>query len=56
MKENGLDVLNKIFSVTYKSEDDLHKYMKANKTDCALKIFLAEEKIEYPEYIKRAIV
>ena len=56
VKENGLDVLNKIFSVTYKSEDDLHKYMKANKTDCALKIFLAEEKIEYPEYIKRAIV
>lgn len=56
VKENGLDVLNKIFGTVYESEDDLHKYMKTNKTDCALKIFLAEENIKYPKYIERAIV
>ena len=56
VKENGLDVLNKIFGTVYESEDDLHKYMKTNKTDCALKIFLAEENIKYPKYIGRAIV
>ena len=56
VKENGLDILNKIFGTVYESEDDLHKYMKTNKTDCALKIFLAEENIKYPKYIERAIV
>lgn len=56
LKANDLDTLNRILDTDYSTEDDLHKYMKENKTECALKIFSAEDSIEYPEYIKRAIL
>ncbi len=55
LKANSLDELNSIFGTVYVAEDDLHKYMKVNKTDCALKIFSAKEKIKYPDYIMEAI-
>ena len=55
LKANNLKKLNSILDTDYATEDELHKYMKANKTDCALKIFSAEDNIEYPDYIKRAI-
>ncbi|HBG2151645.1 ATP-dependent endonuclease [Clostridioides difficile] len=54
LKENTVETFNEIFG-TIHSEDDLHKYMKANKTDCALKIFSYCSNINYPDYIKRAI-
>ena len=56
LKANDLDTLNRILDTNYSTEDDLHKYMKENKTECALKIFSAKDSIEYPEYIKRAIL
>lgn len=56
LKANDLDTLNRILDTNYSTEDDLHKYMKENKTECALKIFSAKDNIEYPEYIKRAIL
>ena len=56
LKANDLDTLNRILDTDYSTEDDLHKYMKENKTECALKIFSAEDRIEYPGYIKRAIL
>lgn len=38
-----------------KTENDLHIYMRSNKTDCALKIFDTIEKLVYPKYILDAI-
>ncbi len=56
LKANSLEKLNSILDTNYATEDELHKYMKAYKTDCALKIFSAKESIQYPDYIKRAIL
>lgn len=56
LRANNLQSLNDIFGKTYSTEDELHKYMKQNKTDCALKIFSSTTDVNYPEYIKRAIL
>lgn len=55
LKVNGLDKLNQIFGTDYTNEDDLRKFMKHNKTECALRIFESSEQIEIPEYILEAI-
>lgn len=55
LKVNGLAVLNEVFDTTYKSEEEMLRYMNANKTSCALKIFSSPIKIKYPEYILQAI-
>jgi len=55
LKENGLEKLNEIFGTAYSEIDDMHKYMKEKKTDCALKIFDPDESITFPEYITDAI-
>ncbi|EAH0476293.1 ATP-dependent endonuclease, partial [Listeria monocytogenes] len=56
LKANSLQAFNDIFGKAYSTEDELHKYMKQNKTDCALKIFSSTTNVEYPEYINRAIL
>lgn len=56
LKENDLDTFNSIFNTSYTNDNDLHKYMKSNKTECALNIFSSEEKINYPDYIKQALL
>ena len=55
LRENNLDVLNTVFNKQYSNEDDLLKYMKNEKTECALKILLSKEMINYPKYIMEAI-
>lgn len=55
LKSNDLEKINKILETTYENEDELHKYMKSNKTDCALKIFDTTEEISFPQYILDAI-
>lgn len=55
IKENNLSTLNKIFGKISKTEDDLRKYMKNNKTEAALAIFSSETAINYPDYIIKAI-
>jgi putative ATP-dependent endonuclease of OLD family len=55
VKVNNLDKLNKIFETSFETVDELHKYMKRNKTECALKIFETDEEINFPEYILEAI-
>jgi len=55
LKANGLKKLNEIFGTDYKEIDDMHKYMKSNKTECALKIFETEELIVFPVYLLEAI-
>ncbi|WP_316859099.1 AAA family ATPase [uncultured Cohaesibacter sp.] len=54
VKANSVELFNKLFGKKYEL-DDLHRYMKNNKTECALAIFSSEAKIEYPKYILDAI-
>ena len=49
--KNSLRIINLILKTNYTNEDDLHKYMKSNKTECALKVFEYEEEIKFPQYI-----
>lgn len=55
LRANTLEIINRVLGKSYLSDDDLIKYMVGNKTECALKIFNAEENINYPNYIKKAI-
>jgi putative ATP-dependent endonuclease of OLD family len=55
LNENGRAKMNTILGTAYANDDDLHKYMKANKTECALKIFETTEEIKFPQYILDAI-
>lgn len=55
LKCNSLKLLNEIFDTSYKSDDEMHKYMKNNKTECALKIFDTDKAIVIPSYILEAI-
>lgn len=55
LKVNSRETLNKVFGTTYQSDDELQKFMKANKTECALKIFETTETIKFPQYILDAI-
>jgi putative ATP-dependent endonuclease of OLD family len=55
LKANSIDILNNIFETTFDTKDNLLKYMKNNKTECALKIFCTKKKIDFPDYILRAI-
>lgn len=55
LKENDRKTLETILGIASKTEDDLHRHMHANKTECALAIFSAETNIKYPTYITKAI-
>lgn len=55
LKTNKIDKLNIIFGTDYVHDDDMHRYMKSNKTECALKIFETDEPIIFPAYILDAI-
>jgi putative ATP-dependent endonuclease of the OLD family len=47
--------VNSIIGRAYGTNDDLLKYMRVNKTECALKFFGAQTEWKVPEYIARAI-
>ena len=55
LKENSLDSFNTLFGKTFSTEDEMRLYMKNNKTECALSVFSSAQKINYPEYILRAV-
>jgi putative ATP-dependent endonuclease of OLD family len=55
LKVNSLQNFNKILETDFDRLDDLHKYMKQNKTECALKVFDTEEELKFPDYIIEAI-
>ncbi len=55
LKANGLKAIARILGTSYTEVDDLHKYMKSNKTECALKVFDTKEKVIFPQYILDAI-
>lgn len=54
LKENGAEKINRILGLN-KTKDELHLYMRGNKTACALKIFETKEKLQFPKYILDAI-
>jgi len=55
LKANNLEKLNTILGTSCSTEDELHKYMKQNKTECALKVFDTKEELKFPDYIMEAI-
>lgn len=55
LKVNSRKAFNEIFETSYETDDELRKYMKEHKTECALAIFESEIKITYPQYIMEAV-
>lgn len=55
LSANGLDVMNKILGTSFVDPDKMHVYMRANKTECALRIFKTQEPVVFPSYIVDAI-
>lgn len=55
LKANSLARLNDILGTDYTNEDDLRKYMKHHKTECALSIFKTDLDINFPDYIWEAV-
>lgn len=53
-REN-LELFNNLFQTKYGDVDDLRKYMKQHKTECAMAIFDTDKKIAFPDYILEAI-
>jgi putative ATP-dependent endonuclease of the OLD family len=54
VESNNVDTFNGLFNTKH-DLDSLHRYMRNNKTECALAIFSANTKINYPKYILEAI-
>lgn len=52
---NGRAAMNAILETSYDTDDELHKFMKSNKTNCALIIFDTEQTVQFPQYILDAI-
>lgn len=55
LKANSLEKLNTVFGTSFLTDDEIHKHMKANKTECALKVFESQESLAFPQYILDAI-
>ena len=55
LRINGRELFNRTFEKDYGTEDELLKFMKRHKTDCALDIFDAYQSITFPQYILDAI-
>ena len=54
LKINDLETFNRIFGTTHTTNDEMHKFMKANKTECALALFETAEQFHIPDYINAA--
>lgn len=52
---DNLILFNSLFGTSYTELDDLRKYMKHNKTECALAVYDSDIDIAFPEYILEAI-
>lgn len=55
LKANSLKLFNEILGTKCADENDLHKHMKAKKTDCALALFETDKEINFPEYVEKSI-
>ena len=52
---DNLKLFNSLFGTSYTELDDLRKYMKLNKTECALAVYDSDIDSAFPEYILEAI-
>jgi putative ATP-dependent endonuclease of OLD family len=52
---NGRDLVNKILGKSYATDEDLLKYMRENKTECALKFFETTTAWNVPKYISHVV-
>lgn len=52
---NDRAVMNEILGTSFDEEERLLKHMRANKTDCALKVFNSEKTVKFPGYVNAAI-
>lgn len=55
LSTNGLTATNELLGTTFDDEYKLLKYMRAHKTDCALKFFSTLKDVQFPAYISAAI-
>lgn len=55
LKANGLNAMNKILGTRFEEPAEMHRLMRANKTDCALRIFKTQEPVVIPDYILKAV-
>ena len=55
VRANSVSTIANILKRTDGDADSLVNYMIKSKTECALKIFDADQEIEFPQYIKDAI-
>jgi putative ATP-dependent endonuclease of OLD family len=55
VKENGRTVIESILGRTFENDDELHIFMHANKTECALAFFSTDKSFRFPNYILEAI-
>lgn len=55
LRANDLETLNNILGTSFSTEDDVLKFMKNNKTECALKFFETEIEFKAPGYIENAL-
>ncbi len=56
LRDNSLSILNSILGKSYTSPEELLKYMKANKVDCALCLFdYKGDDFVFPQYIQDAV-
>jgi len=55
LKANGLNSMVSILGTDHTEVDELHKYMRSNKTENALKVFDTTKKVVFPQYILDAI-
>lgn len=50
-----LELFNSLFKTQFEDVDDLRKYMKHHKTECAMAIYDTDKKVTFPDYILEAI-
>lgn len=55
VKHAGRAAINQALGTAHPDDAALIDFMKANKTECALKIFQAKDKITFPTYIRNAL-
>jgi putative ATP-dependent endonuclease of OLD family len=55
LKGTNRALFNKIFGTSHASDNDMHVYMKRNKTNCAFALFETEEEITIPDYINNVL-
>lgn len=55
VKHAGRAAINQVLGTAHADDAALIEFMKANKTECALRIFQAGQKITFPTYIRNAV-